>query len=171
MREEGHRESRKMGYFRRRLSESRFCKRDTEDPRPDVTSRGHVDLQSPWGGAGEGEPRGVGVPFARGKFPLKDSQRPPGGGRDECRRMCRPQGRRNLIHCPSFPVSLAPSRCLSLLPALIPLLSLPFSFPRSLFAADLPLCSMFSSFLHPRREPRRFFVDGCSAARFQLIAK
>lgn len=32
---------------------------------------------------------------------------PPGGGRDECRRMCRPQGRRNLIHCP--PLSSSPS--------------------------------------------------------------
>lgn len=123
-----------------------FFKRDIkssgEDPRPDVTSRGRENLQSP-----RGESRGDGVPFASGKFPLKDSQGPPGGGRDECRRMCRPQGRRNLIHCPSFPVSLAPFRCLSLPPALIPLLPLSFSLPRSLFAADLLLCSPLPSTL------------------------
>jgi len=36
---------------------------------------------------------------------------PSGGGRDECRRMCRPQGRRNLIHCPPYlpSLSLAPA--------------------------------------------------------------
>lgn len=160
----------------RRLSESRISKPDIEssdeDPRPGVTSRGREDLQSPpEGGRGgqRGEPRGDGVPFARGKFPLKDSQGPPGGGRDECRRMCRPQGRRNLIHCPSFPVSLAPSRCLSLLPASIPLLSLSFSLSLALFS--LPIYHCVLPLPPPSAEPRRFFVDGRPAARFQLIAE
>lgn len=153
-------------------SESRFSKQDTEssdkDPRPDVTSRGHVDLQSPWGGVRGGKSRGVGVPFARGKFPLKDSQIPPGGGRDECRRMCRPQGRRNLIHCPSSPslsLLLAASRSfLHWFPSSrFPPLSLAlFSLPIYHYVLPLP---------PPSTEPRRFFVDNRSAARFQLIAK
>lgn len=60
-------------------------------------------------------------------------------------------GAEKLNSLPFFPVSLAPSRCLSLLPVDSPLLSLPFYLPRSLFAADLPLC--FSPFLHPRWNP------------------
>lgn len=78
---------------------------------------------------------------------------PSGGGRDECRRMCRPQGRRNLIHCPPYPASL--SFALSCMISLLPFsLSPPLSFSHR--CCNLPLCS--PHFLHPR--PYCFFVDG-----------
>lgn len=60
---------------------------------------------------------------------------PPGGGRDECRRMCRPQGRRNLIHCPPLS-SLLPSTTAR---SFVSSRSIPY-FP-SLF----PLCHSFQT--------------------------
>lgn len=78
---------------------------------------------------------------------------PSGGGRDECRRMCRPQGRRNLIHCPPYPVSLslALSCMISLLPFPPSLSPSPPPLSFSLHCCNLPLCS--PHFLHPRWNP------------------
>lgn len=130
-------------------------------------------------------PRGLEAASLSRRISIERFAGPPGGGRDECRRMCRPQGRGNLIHCPPFPVSFSPSSCLSFPPAcraLPPLvfslslpcsLSLSLSLARSPSVSNLPLCVSLSPFF-PSRETPLFlcaWLYAAVAVRFQLIAR
>lgn len=88
--------------------------------------------------------RGLEVASPSRRISIERFAGPPEGGRDECRRMCRPQGRRNLIHCPPFPSrSLLLSPSLSLLRvSLLLSFCLSLTLSRSviyLYAAPLPL--------------------------------
>jgi hypothetical protein len=148
------------------LSESRFFERDV--------------LGSPGGSDPKPCHRGFIIPerLEAARRPLRDRisiERfavPSGGGRDECRRMCRPQGRRNLIHCPPYPAFLSRSLLRKNPPPAVLFLSLALSpsLPHhSLSAVVIYLCVL----------PISFTLDGTplflcrlvvAAARFQLIA-